>query len=365
MIMMHNIKKYAVIALAGMVLLPCAYAQKNVYDVNSSDLPDRFEKLLKLEPKKWNFNFSKYGDEAAVLVTDPILQRTVQEGEDAGEKRVTGIYVSSNSEGLNLLVFCSEGGLKDALEKGKAFPYNSLEIYFAPGDSDNSKIEHYYQFIVDLNTNEFNDYPWLTETRSFRSIKNHIRYETRKVSNGYVTKICILWDGLFDKLPFSDKADNFWRLSVIRWCASGGQTWGGVVHAATSAGYIRLPKYSDAQKGEIYQYVLNRAWERYRQLLAVYGPALVPDMKEPYRDQLQKTTRTFMNIQDDRVFVNEILVPMVAERDALGAKIAVFEKMSLLEQKAFYEQNIGKLMNFDYDVQEAYGKYIKNKLFKN
>ena len=223
-----------------------------------------------------------------------------------------------------LLVFSAEHGIRDALGKGTAVPGNSLEIFFAPGDADTEKIEHYYQFITDMESTKILDFPWLVETRNFRRLRDAVQCTTRKVSNGYVTRIHVPWEILYNKLPFQDKADNFWRLSVIRWAPGGGQTWGGVVHAATTAGYIRFPHYTDEQKAEIQEYVLNRAWEKYRRDLATYGSALVMDMKEPYRKELPKRPRSFMNMQEDRVFVEKVLIPMEKERNDLGAGIASF-----------------------------------------
>ncbi len=347
-------------------LLPDLSAQqKNCYDVNIGNPPDRFETLLKTEPEKWDFNFRRYGDESSVLVSDPILQRNVQSGTETTEQRLTALYVAANNEGFDIIVFSAEHGIRDALSKGTAVPGNSLEIFFAPGDADTEKIEHYYQFITDMESTKILDFPWLVETRNFRRLRDAVQCTTRKVSNGYVTRIHVPWEILYNKLPFQDKADNFWRLSVIRWAPGGGQTWGGVVHAATTAGYIRFPHYTDEQKAEIQEYVLNRAWEKYRRDLATYGSALVMDMKEPYRKELPKRPRSFMNMQEDRVFVEKVLIPMEKERNDLGAGIASFSGMTPEERDAFYGKAADMLMNFDYDVQEAYRTYLAERLFKN
>ena len=49
--------------------------------------------------------------------------------------------------------------------------------------------------------------------------------------------------------------------------------------------------------------------------------------------------------------------PMTAERGALGKKIAAFETLPYAEREAFYKEAAPKLFNFEYDLQQAWGKW--------
>ena len=255
-------------AVAALSLVLSAVAEKNSLNVEYRDLPSNYETLLRLEPGKWNFNFCPYGaDSASVLWSDPIMQRDAMSGENTGDKAPTALFVTCNEEGFTLLVCSIEPTLKGNLEKGAALPSSQLECFFAPGDSDTSKIEHYYQFICSATElKAAGVYPWFVEDRSFRTIEGQMQLDSRPLPNGNVVRVFIPWSALFDRLPFLTKRDNFWRLSVIRWAPGGGQTWGGVVHAATSAGYIRFPDFTEAQKTAIRKTVLLKGWTAYQNL---------------------------------------------------------------------------------------------------
>ena len=362
-----------ILSVVGCLAAPCvraatneadlAQGDKNVYQVQFKDWPDRFENLLQAEPDAWDFRFRPYNaSEAAFLVSDPSVRRDAQAGKNVEKQRPTAFCFSCNEKGFTLVVFSCEPDMKEAMEKGASAPGNSLEVFFAPGDADQSKIEHYYQFILDQVKGELIDYPWLVEERGFRRMQGYVSHETRPVPNGLMSRVFIPWELLFDRLPFTDKRDNFWRLSVIRWATGGGQTWGGVVHEANRAGYIRWPDFTPEQKQAIYENVLNKAWGKYRAFLAKVDPTSVPDMKEPYA-RPPAGTRSYVNLQEDKVFVKDYLQPLIDERNALGKRIAGFRELPAAEKEQLYSQ-AGKLMNFNYDVDEAYARYLKEKIFK-
>ena len=350
------------LALGG--LLTPARGEKNILAVEYRDLPANFEQLPRTEPQKWNFNFRPYGAMAAsVLWSDPIMQREVMAGEDAQGKEPTALYVCCNAEGLNLLVYAVESKMTSSLEKGEALPTSTLECFFAPGDADTSKIEHYYQFMCKATADKLiGVYPWFMEDRGFRSIKPYIQIESRTLENGNLVRVFIPWEPLFDRLPLEPaKRDHFWRLSVIRWASSGGQTWGGVVHAANSAGYMRFPDFTDEQKRDIRLTVLRQAWTRYKNVASgtAVNPGKVTERTEPfYVKTLGKLPQSYKNVNEDFGFRHAWLEHAISERNALGATLARFGSLTPAEQAAFYNEAADKLFNFGYDLEQAYGDYL-------
>ena len=359
----------AAILAAGLAAAP-ARAEKNIIDVEYRTLPGDFEQLPRTEPEKWNFNFRPYGAMAASLLwTDPIMQRDVMAGEDAGEREPTAIYVCCDAEGLTVLVYAIESKMTKALEEGKPLPNSRLECFFTPGDADTSRIEHYYQFECQATEPKLPGvYPWMMEDRTFRSIKPHIVIDSRQLDNGNVIKIFIPWAPLFDRLPLAPaKRDNFWRLSVIRWASSGAQTWGGVVHAANSAGYIRFPEFTPEQETAIRRTVLRQGWTSYKNTVTstTVDPAKAIERLEPYYADLQgRLPQSYKNVNEDFGFRRAWLETAIRERDALGAQIAALERLAPAEQSAFYAAAADKLFNFGYDLEQAYGDYLAAAFFK-
>ncbi len=345
-------------------------AKKNMVEVVFRDLPANYETLLEDEAAKWSFNFRPYGaGSAETLWSDPIVQRDALAGRDIAGKAPTALFVTCNEEGFTVLVFAAEPQFKDNLEKGSSLPPSRLECFFAPGDADMSSIEHYYQFIIGANEPRIEGiYPWLVEDRKFRTLEGHLRIDSRMLPNGNLVKIFVPWAPLFDRLPFTDKRDNFWRLSVIRWGApGGGQTWGGVVHAATSAGYIRWPDFTDERKTAIRKTVLLKGWTVYKNLAGSTGvnPALVPPRTEEYYEEtIAKLPQTFRNVNEDFGFREAWLENAIAERNALGATIAIFDTLSQAEQEAFYDKASDMLFNFRYDIEQAYADYLGAMIFR-
>ncbi len=352
-------------------LLGLARAEKNIIEVEYRDLPANFEELPQREPEKWNFNFRPYGAMAASLLwTDPILQREVMTGEWHDEREPTALYVCCNDEGFTVLVYAVESKMTQSLVEGRQLPGSSLECFFAPGDADTSGVVHYYQFMAQATEPKLNGvYPWLMEDRSFRSIEPYLSIEARRLENGNVIKIFVPWAPLFDRLPLEPaKRDNLWRLSVIRWAASGAQTWGGVVHAANSAGYIRFPDFTTAQKSAIRLQVLQRAWDDYKRFAGgtAIDPGRVVKRVEPYYQATRATLpQSFKNVNEDFEFRRNWLEAAIEERNGLGAGLARLGQMSPSEQAAFYTLASDKLFNFHYDLDQAYGNHLAAKLFKS
>lgn len=350
---------------------PALLAQKNVAQVEYRVLPPDFENLPRLENAKWNFGFRPYSSEsAAFLWSDPNVIRDVTSGGAMGEKQMpTGLYVACDSEGLTILVFGAHRPSDANLQAGKGVEAISLECFLIPGDADNPKIINYQPFGIS------SVYPyyswklsWMKEDRNNRALFNDIRIDAKFVTNGTVVKFTIPWLPLWDHLPvFQEKADNFWRLSLIRWGgAFGGETWGGVVHSQTQCGYLRMPAFTDQQKTAIMKDTLLRLWAQYQKIKtnASVAPGTVCGRKDFYRQSIEPYPHTWMNVNEDFAFVDAWLNPAIAERNAIGAGIAGFEKMSIAEQLAFYRKNAPLLANFQYDIDEAYAAHLKSQLMK-
>ena len=359
----------ACLTIATLVLTTQAHAEKNVLDVEYRDLPANYETLLKQESDKWNFNFRPYGAaSAAVLWSDPIVQRDAAAGESVGENAPTALFAACNQDGLTILVFTGESQINDNLEKGLALPPGRLECFFAPGDADTSRIEHYYQFICSaIEPTISGIYPWFIEDRNFRSIEGHLRVDSRMLPNGHMIRIFIPWAPLFDRLPFTEKRDNFWRLSVIRWAPGAAQTWGGVVHAANSAGYIRFPEFTHSQKTAIRKTTLLKGWTAYQNMASGTGvrlDAALPRTEEYYQKTLALLPQTYKNFNEDFEFRAAWLEKAVAERNALGATIAAFDSLPEPEQASFYRRAADMLFNFGYDIEQAYAAWLNTAIFK-
>ena len=337
-----------------------AQDEKNVIDAKWRHLPQDPGELLVSDPGAWNFNFRPYGSSANLLWTDPIVQRAAASGEEVGDKRPTAINVTCNEEGFTVLVLCVEPLLKTYMATTNAYPWQSLEFFFLPGDADTWKIEHHFMFFY--GNGKLDEYSWLMQDKTFRPMLPHITHAaTPYKDNALVVRFTFDWAGLFDRLPFTDKRDNFWRLSVIRWASTGAQTWGGVVHAANSAGYIRFPDFTDEQKRDIRLTVLRQAWTRYKNLATGTGvnPAKVPERTEPfYAETLGKLPQSFKNVNEDFGFRRAWLENAIRERDALGATLARFGSLKPAEQATFYAEASDKLFNFGYDLEQAYGDYL-------
>ncbi len=342
--------------------------EKNVLDVRFASLPDGGEDLFRAEADHWNFNFRPYGSSADFLWADPILRRNAATG-NAGDKRVTGLDVVCNEEGFTLLVLCYEPALADYAAKTNAFPTPNIELYFLPSDADAQKIEHHYQ--IYYGAGRFAEYPWLVENAGYRPVKPHTIVRDYVLKEGAILRrYDISWEPLFDRLPFSDKRDNFWRLSVIRWAPGGGQTWGGPVHQPGQAGYIRFPDFTPEQRTAIMATQLRKAWASFRARAGKRDIVSSPDgwgspqvRAEKYiLEENAEAPRSYVNYNEDPGF-RPILDQLQAARYALAPAIGEFASLPPGEQAAFYEKASKMLFNYEYDVQAAYARFCEDELF--
>ena len=345
---------------------------KNVYNVRFQTLPKDCERLLAADPQSWDFNFRPYG-RTADLVSDPAIVRGVAEGKNV-EGKPTALRVSCDEDGWNYLVFCAEPDIDKAQSEAGQLPLPNLEMYFLPGDTDNEKPAFYWQFYKGVG--QFDQYDWPVADRRWRLLMPYVTQETRRLPNGYVFRMNIPWEGMWDKLPiFNDRVDNFWRLSVIRW-VDGGMTWGGTVHEPARFGYIRWPDFTDAQKTEIMKRLLDKAWENFLVLSSKAAFSVAGTVanswgrggyvrSEPYAvaQAKEEGPRSYINYCEDPEF-RPILEKLTAAAKAYGAGIAEFAKKPMAEQEAFYKEASAKLFNFRYDVEEAYEKQLRAKFVK-
>ena len=371
-------KKQA-IALAVAVLAAAAwagedavlnYGAKNVVEAKFMDVPESCEEMLKTNPGDWCFSFRPYGNNSQMLWTDPLTARAaVSGGTEFDGKHPTALNVTCNADGWTFLLLCVAPEIEGALAKTNALPVPSLEFFFVPGDTDTHLADSHYHFY--WGEGEFAHYPWCVQDRTWRNILSSVRSDCRRLPNGYLLRFTFTWESLFDKLPFAgiDKADNFWRLQVVRW-ADGGVTFGGVVHQQSRAGYVKFPDFTDAQKTEIMTRLLEKAWTKF----------LLEKSSRPYNfsggwnspaprtekyivDHVAKFPRTYVNYGEDPEF-KPILEGLVNERLALGAQIAAFGGMKPAEQLAFYKKASDMLFNVRYDVEDAYAAFLTEKRFK-
>ena len=337
---MNKFNCICLITVVISVFAGSTFAEKNVLDVKYRSLPANYETLLKSDPASWNFGFRPYGSGASQLWTDPIVARGALEGSTQIEGgRPTALSVSCDDAGFTLLVLCVEPGIDAAIASTNALPLPSVEFYVAPGDADNHEPIPYYQFFY--GNGDLRHFPWQEEDRTYRTPLPYVTAEEKRLPNGYLVKITFPWRPFFDKLPFSEKNDNIWRLSVIRW-VDGGRTWGGVVHEESRAGYIRFPAFDDAQRARIMTALLERAWTEFNRQIAlasynVAGGWAAPSVRtEPYvTEVVAQRPRTYVNYGEDPEF-QPVLAKLIAERKALAAGIAGFGKMTPAEQLAFY-----------------------------
>ncbi len=342
--------------------------EKNLLDVRFGPLADGGEEILQQEAERWNFNFRSYGSSAGFLWADPILRRSAATG-DAGDKRMTGLDVVCNEEGFSILVLCYEPTLADYAANTNAFPSPKIELYFLPGDADDQKIEHHYQLYYGPGI--FAEYPWLVEDTGYRPVKPHTVVRDYVLKEGAILRrYDISWEPLFDRLPFSDKRDNIWRLSVVRWAPGGGQTWGGPVHQPGQAGYIRFPDFTPEQRTAIMATLLRKAWSSFRvragkrdMISSADGWSRPQVRTEKYfLEETADAPRSYVNYNEDPGF-RPILDKLQAERYALAPTIGAFASLPPGEQVAFYEKASKMLFNYEYDVQAAYARFCEDEFF--
>lgn len=363
-------KKTALTFAAAAAIASAAFAQedgKNIYDVKFESLPADVTALPAERPGDWNFNFRPYGS-SDMLWTDPILQRDVTSGAATGDKPTTALNVTCDADGFTVLVLCVEPALAASYANTNGFPSPSIEFFFTPGDADTPKIEHYYQMIYQ--NDKLNEFPWLVENRGFRPVLPYASCREYVMDKAILVKLSFSWEPLYDRLPiFCAKRDNFWRLSLIRWGALS-QTWGGTVHQASQAGYLRWPAFTDAQRSAIMKGVLKKAWVSFCQASGEVGTKTnkgwngVEPLKAHFRaDEDKADPRSYVSYNEDPGF-RPVLEEITAECQGFAPGIGTFEQLTPAEQEKFYKAATDKLFNFRYDVEAAYAKYVRDQLFK-
>jgi len=215
----------------------------------------------------------------------------------------------------------------------------------------------------------------MSEDGHWRMLKPFVRHEVRRARGGYVFRLDVPWEALWDRLPvFGDRNDNFWRLQIMRW-VGGGITWGGEVHEPARGGYIRWPDFTEEQKLAILQKTLEKGWIAYKAFdgkarystLGAGAPwsSFASVRTETYAVEQAKAEgpRTYVNYSEDPSFRPE-LDRLHAERDALGAGIAAFATMTPADRDAFYRKAAPMLFNYRLAIEAAYAAHLKNKLLK-
>ncbi len=180
----------------------------------------------------------------------------------------------------------------------------------------------------------------------------------------------ISWEPLFDRLPFSTKRDNLWRLFVCRWAPGGGQPWGGPVHQPSQAGHIRFPDFTPEHRTAILEPLLRKAWTSFRLRSGKRDLVCSPDgwsspqvRTEKYiLEELDEAPRSYANYNEEPGF-RPILEKLQAERNALAPSLGTFATLPPDEQLAFYEKASKMLFNYEYDVQAAYARFTEDQLF--
>lgn len=355
-------------ARAGDGASPVNFGAKNVVEAKFMDVPESCEEMLKTHPDDWNFAFRPYGNNSQMLWTDPLTARAaVSGGTEFGGQHPTALNVTCNADGWTFLLLCVAPEITGALARTNALPVPSIEFFFLPGDTDTHLADAHYHFY--WGEGEFAHYPWSVQDRTWRNMLGEIRTDCRRLPNGYLLRFTFPWEPLFDKLPFTDKADNFWRFQVVRW-SGGSVTFGGVVHQQSRAGYVRFPDFTDEQKAEMMVRLLEKAWMRFQNEKSSRpynysggwnSPA--PRTEKYIMDHVAAFPRSYVNYGEDPEF-KPILETLVKARLALGAGIAAFRSMKPDEQFAFYTSASDMLFNFRYDVEEAYAAHLTDKRFK-
>ena len=337
-------------------------AGKNVYDVKYAPLPGNYAMMLKNAPDEWNFNFRPYGASSEWLWSDSNVRRDAAADGKLSDRRITAIRVSCDEQGFNVLMYGCEPSLSEYLSKTNDYPYQSIEYFVAPGDADEPGVQQ--RFMCFYGNGENREYENREPDRQFRLAKPVVS-ETA-LENSVVVKISYDWANFWNRLPlFTDRTDNFWRLSLIRW-VEGGLTWGGTVHQNSQAGYIRWPAFTPAERTAILKTTLEKGWREFRKYTHTnpISIGLVTANWLPCTELRRKLDpRSFVNMNEDPDFC-PTLERMILERRALAPEIARMDKMTREEQDAFYAKASEMLFNFPWALQEAYGEYQKNRLFE-
>jgi len=316
----------------------------------------------------WNFNFRPYGKSASEwLVSDPKVQRDAANGADTG-KSVTGVSVACDAEGFTVLVLCTDPALAEAYSKTNATPSPCIEIFVMTGDSDTETVTPHN--MTSGTMSDMREYTDIVQDRDTRYVRPYMTCVEDVTENGFLCRIRYDWEAFRDRLPvFSDRRDNLWRLSVIRW-VDGGRTWGGPVHQISQAGYVRWPAFTPEQRTAILAATLRKGWAKFNAFIRTPEITFDNSYTDPtgwiiaWKETERLAGRSYVNENEDPAFRPEML-RLIAEGKALAPKLAAFPKMAEDEQVAFYAFAQDKLFNIGYDMKRAYGRYEEERIFKS
>ena len=376
------------LVVGGLALGGCATAEKgawrdeltgkNVTEVSYRESPVDVAALVG-DVSAWNWNFRPYGSGADSLWSDPKVQRDVSQGASA-DGRLTALNVSCDKDAITVLVLCNEPRLADYFAKTNGYPGASIEFYVQPGDADDRRVRNYNWFYYDRNEPLRNG-QWVMENRRFRQLAHVARLSETVVGKAVVARFELPWEAFWDDLPvFAERRDNFWRMGVARWGGAGGVTYGGEVHQTMRGGYVRFPQFSEEQKTEILAETLRKGWDGFLTLAesrqytlgGVFEDGEFLDKQDhgkrkrgaKFRAELnEKDARSYLNYPEDPAF-RPTLAKLVEERKALAGDLARFREMPPAERDAFYAKASEMLFNFRYDVEDAYAKFLTDKIVK-
>lgn len=343
---------------------------KNVMDVWFGSVPAEAEKMLTENADKWHFGFRPVSKTATEwLWSDPIMQQRALNG-GLGEKQYpTAVTCCWNYDGFSFVVLTVQPDMKEQLEKG-SLPDGSFELYFAEGDTDMREMKPYYQFWVHADGGgQFDNYPWTVCDRRTGNPAELLQYRVRQLENGYVHVLTFPWEAFWNKLPMKDQADNFWRMTILRYTPQAWLTWGGAVHEASRFGYLRFPQFTEEQKTEIRHRLLKTAWTRYQALKTTSAYNTPSAWGAPWPlagkfldEERAKCPETYTQYTQDPEF-QPVLAKLNEERVALAKGIANFKDMSAAERDEFFAKASEMLFNYRYDVEAAYTKFLNAKLY--
>ena len=359
----------AAAALAGCATAPVAEEAetgKNCLDVVWRTPPSDPVEVLKTTD--WNFNFRQYGKSSSEwLVSDPSVQRAAANGE-ATDVNLTGLAVTCDAEGFTVLVLCTDKSLAGAYAATNAIPSPRLELFVMPGDADRERLMEPHNMTAGT-MDDMREYPDIVQDRDHRYMLPYMTCTEELIGDhSFLCRIRYDWEAFRNRLPlFSDRADNFWRLSVIRW-TDGGRTWGGPVHQISQAGYIRWPAFTEVQKAAIEAAVLRKGWAKFNAFIRTpeitWGNSYTDpqDWATPWKESERKAGHSFVNENEDPAF-RPALLKIVAYGKALGPRLATFAALPPAERDRFYLEAQDRLFNAGYDVKRAYREYQEAKIF--
>ena len=130
------------------------------------------------------------------------------------------------------------------------------------------------------------------------------------------------------------------------------------MHQTTQAGYIRWPKFTEAQKTAILAATLRKGWQKFNAFIRTadvsfgnsYTDPLADEIK--WREEERAAGRTFVNVNEDPALRPE-MQRLFAEAKALGPKLAVFGKMAPAERDAVCRMAQDKLFSVGYDLKRV------------